>query len=94
MNGLVAVGGLWCYNMSMRTEKEIENLLVVYAVEGYAHKHNMTPLETLRVFKKYGVYADIRRCYRTLHTQSLDESVYFAEDNLAAKTKNDTISRD
>jgi hypothetical protein len=62
-----------------------ENLLIVYAVEGYAHRHNMTTQETLKLFREYGVTTAIRQCYGTLHTQDYDETVYFAEDFIAAR---------
>ncbi|MHB9291206.1 hypothetical protein Holit_00278 [Hollandina sp. SP2] len=62
-----------------------ENLLIVYAVEGYARRHNMTSRETLALFREYGVTAAIRRCYGTLHTQDYDETVYFAEDFIGAR---------
>jgi hypothetical protein len=41
-----------------------ENLLIVYAVEGYARRHNMTTQETLKLFREYGVTNAIRKCYR------------------------------
>jgi hypothetical protein len=64
-----------------------ENLLIVYAVEGYAHRHNMTTRETFKLFGEYGVTTAIRQCYGTLHTQDPDETVYFCEDVLAWKQK-------
>jgi hypothetical protein len=62
-----------------------ENLLIVCAVEGYAHRHNMTTQETLKLFREYGVTGAIRQCYSTLHTQDIDETVYFAEDYIEAR---------
>jgi hypothetical protein len=32
-----------------------ENLLIVCAAEGYAHRHNMKTSETLKLFREYGV---------------------------------------
>jgi hypothetical protein len=64
-----------------------ENLLIVCAVEGYAHWHNITTQETLKLFREYGVTGAIRQCYGTLHTQDIDETVYFAEDYLEARRK-------
>jgi hypothetical protein len=64
-----------------------ENLLIVYAVEGYAHRHNMTTRETLKLFREYGVTNAIRKCYNGLHTQDYDEAVYFAEDFIEARKK-------
>jgi hypothetical protein len=64
-----------------------ENLLIVYAVEGYAHRYNMTTREAYHIFMKHGITADIRKRYGTLHTQDPDETVYFCEDVLAWKQK-------
>ena len=66
---------------------EDENLLIVCAVEGYAHRHNITTRETLKLFREYGVTGAIRQCYDTLHTQDIDETVYFAEDYIEARRK-------
>ena len=64
-----------------------KNLLVVCAVEGYAHRHNMKTSETLKLFREHGVTDAIRRGYGVLHTQDLDETVYFAEDYIEARRK-------
>jgi hypothetical protein len=65
-----------------------ENLLIVYAVEGYAHRHNMTTQEAYNIFIKHGIAADNRKHYGALHTQDPDETVYFCEyDVLAWKQK-------
>jgi hypothetical protein len=64
-----------------------ENLLIVCAVEGCARRHNMTPQATLKLFREYGVTGAIRQCYGTLHTQDIDETVYFAEDYIEARRK-------
>jgi hypothetical protein len=64
-----------------------ENLLVICAVEGYARRHGMTSKETLRLFREYGVTKAIRQCYGGLHTQDIDETVYFAEDYIEARKK-------
>ena len=66
---------------------EDEKLLIVCAVEGYAHRHNLTTLETLKLFRKYGVTGAIRQYYSTLHTQDIDETVYFAEDYIEVRRK-------
>ena len=66
---------------------EDENLLIVCAVEGYAHRHGITTRETLKLFREYGVTGAIRQCYDTLHTQDIDETVYFAEDYIEARRK-------
>jgi hypothetical protein len=31
-----------------------ENLLIICAVEGYAHQHNMTTKEASKLFRNYG----------------------------------------
>jgi hypothetical protein len=64
-----------------------ENLLIVCAVEGYAHRHNMTTQETLKLFRGYGLTDTIRQCYSGLHTQDIDETIYFAEDYIEALRK-------
>jgi hypothetical protein len=72
---------------TMIEAEQDKNLLVVCAVEGYAHRHNMTTGETLKLFMEYGVTNAIRQCYGTLHTQDIDETVYFAEDYIEARRK-------
>jgi hypothetical protein len=47
----------------------------------------MTTQETLKLFREYGVTGAIRQCYGTLHTQDIDETVYFAEDYIEARRK-------
>ncbi|MDR1264029.1 MAG: DUF3791 domain-containing protein [Propionibacteriaceae bacterium] len=60
-----------------------ENLLVVAAVEGYSRRHHVPARETIQTFARQGLLRLIRDNYPVLHTQSLDESVAFAEDVLA-----------
>ena len=60
-----------------------ENLLVVAAVEGYSRRHRMPARETIALLTRHGLMNLVRSNYRTLHTQSLDESVEFVEDVLA-----------
>jgi len=64
-----------------------KNLMVVAAAEGYAVRHDMPTQSAFALLSKYGVTEAIRRHYNTLHTQSLDESVYFAEDMMKWKTE-------
>jgi hypothetical protein len=64
-----------------------ENLMLVVAVEGYSHKHNISPQDTLALFVQNGVNRLIRRNYGALHTQSFDEPLLFAEDVLARERK-------
>jgi hypothetical protein len=62
-----------------------KNLMVVAATEGYACRHDMPTSAAFALLSKYGVTDAIRQNYNALHTQSLDESVYFAEDMLKWK---------
>jgi hypothetical protein len=64
-----------------------KNLMVVAATEGYADRHDMPASSALALLSKHGVTDAIRQNYNTLHTQSLDECVYFAEDMLKWKTE-------
>ena len=62
-----------------------QNLMLVYAVEGYSQRHNLPEKEVISLFRKYGINDLIRKNYNALHTQDLDESISFAEDVLAWK---------
>jgi len=64
-----------------------ENLMIVVAVEEYSHKYKLTPQDALSLFMQNGIHNLIRKNYEALHTQSLEESFYFAEDVLARKLK-------
>jgi hypothetical protein len=66
-------------------QKRDENLMLVSAVELYANKYNMPTIVALNLFNEYGINTLIRHHYNALHTQSLDESFYFAEDILKRK---------
>ena len=68
----------------MEIERD-QNLMVVYAVEGYSHQHNMSVKDVIILFRKHGIYQLIRKNYNALHTQNLDECVSFAEDVLLRK---------
>ena len=67
----------------MDEESREENLLVVAAVEGYSRRHRVPARNTIKLFSHKGLLDLIRDNYPTLHTQSLEESVSFAEDVLA-----------
>jgi len=69
-----------------QTERD-ENLMIVVAVEGYSHKHKISPQDTLSLFMRYDVDKLIRRNYGALHTQAFDEPLLFAEDILARNPK-------
>jgi hypothetical protein len=62
-----------------------QNLMLVYAVEGYSHRHNLHEKEVITLFRKHGINNLIRKNYNALHTQGLDESISFAEDVLSWK---------
>ncbi len=68
------------------TERD-ENLMIVIAVEGYSHKHKISPQDTLSLFMRNDINRLIRKNYGALHTQSFDEPLLFAEDVLARKQK-------
>jgi hypothetical protein len=53
------------------------NLMLVYAVEGYAGKHGIPEKEALSVFRQYGINEYFRKYYGVLHTQDFDEDVFF-----------------
>jgi hypothetical protein len=62
-----------------------QNLMLVYAVEGYSQRHNIPEKDTISLFRKHGINQLLRKNYKALHTQDLDESISFAEDVLAWK---------
>ena len=62
-----------------------QNLMLVYAVEGYSQRHNLPEKEVISLFRKYGITDLIRKNYSALHTQDLDESISFVEDILSWK---------
>ena len=62
-----------------------QNLMLVYAVEGYSQRHNVPEKDVIVLFRKYGINQLIRKNYNALHTQDFDESISFAEDVLSWK---------
>jgi hypothetical protein len=64
-----------------------ENLMIVVAVEEYSQKYKLTPQDVLSLFMQNDIHNLIRKNYEALHTQSLEESFYFAEDVLVRKLK-------
>ena len=64
-----------------------QNLMLVYAVEGYSYKHNLPVKDVITLFRKCGINQLIQKNYNALHTQDLEESVSFAEDILALEQK-------
>jgi hypothetical protein len=68
------------------TEKDHdENLLIVAAVEGYSHLHGISASKAFDLLDEQGVLALVRKNYKALHTQSLDETVGFVEDVMVRK---------
>ena len=67
----------------MTHREKDENLMIVSAVIGYALKHGIDTADAFDIFQKHEVFGKIRACYDVLHTQSMDESLYFAEDVLS-----------
>ena len=66
------------------TERD-QNLMIVYAIEGYSWRHNLPEKDVMTLFRKHGINDLIRKNYNALHTQDLDESISFAEDVLTWK---------
>ena len=64
-----------------------ENLMIVTAVEGYSFKQNMNEKDVFELFSRHDIFNLLRSQYDTLHTQSLDESISFAEDVLSRAAK-------
>jgi len=64
-----------------------ENLMLVVAVEEYSHKYKLAPQDALSLFVQNDIHKLIRKNYKALSTQSLEEGFYFAEDVLARKSK-------
>ena len=62
-----------------------QNLMLVYAVEGYSQQHNIPEKDVILLFRKYGINNLLRENYNALHTQGLDEGISFAEDVLSWK---------
>ena len=69
--------------LTLSSRKRDENLMVVTAVEGYSFEHGMGEKEVFDLFSRHNIFNLLRSQYDTLHTQSLDESVSFAEDVLS-----------
>lgn len=68
-----------------RSERD-QNLIVVEAIEGYAFCHKLVPRNVYELFLKNGIIHLLRTQYRALHTQSLEESIYFVEEVLRRKS--------
>jgi hypothetical protein len=66
--------------------EHIQNLILVAAVDGYARKHNISPIEAFDIFEHYGLFEILRDNYETLHTQELFEGARFADDYIVRHT--------
>ena len=67
--------------MDFQNQTEMDkNLLVVTAIQGYAENHHISESEAYEKFSKHDMLNLIRSQYEALHTQSLEETVDFAED--------------
>ena len=62
-----------------------QNLMLVYAVEGYSQRHNIPEKDVVLLFRENKINDLIRKNYNALHTQDMDESISFAEDILSWK---------
>jgi hypothetical protein len=71
----------------LTADEHDQNLMLVYAVEGYSQRHNLPEKDVMEQKKKHGISQIIRDNYHALHTQDLDESISFAEDVLSWKQK-------
>ena len=63
-----------------------QNLMIVYAVEGYAQNHAIPEKDAFLLFQKHGINQLIRKNYNALHTQGFEEGISFAEDVLSWKS--------
>lgn len=62
------------------TERErIENFILTAAIDGYASMHGISLLETVDLFKRFGVFGLLRDNYATLCTQAPCEGAAFAD---------------
>ncbi len=67
--------------MSDKWLDEIDkNLLVVTAVEGYAHNHNIEAKTAYETLSNHNLISLVREQYDVLHTQPIEETVSFVED--------------
>jgi hypothetical protein len=57
-----------------------QNLILVAALDRYAHVHGLSAVEAFDVFAQHGVFDVLRENYATLHTRDLFEGAAFAED--------------
>ena len=67
----------------MSQRERMQNLIIVAAVDGYAHAHGISALDAFDIFQRHDLFKVLRDNYETLHTQSLDESARFADDYIS-----------
>jgi hypothetical protein len=60
--------------------------MVVAAIEGYSMKYGIEARATYDLFRRHDLINLLRSSYPVLHTQSIDESLSFAEDVLARQS--------
>ena len=64
-----------------------ENLMITAATELYAAKYGLSTEEAFALFRQNGINLLIRKHYKALHTQPLDESFRFADDIIKRLSK-------
>jgi hypothetical protein len=69
----------------MTQREKDQNLMIVAAVESYSLKHGIEAPAAYALFRNNSLFEMIRNCYEVLHTQSIDESLAFAEDVLSRR---------
>jgi hypothetical protein len=74
-------------NKDSETTEQDKNLMLVYATECYAKRNFLTERETWLLFEKYQIPDAIRKFYNVLHTQDLDEVVFFVDDVISNRNK-------
>jgi len=68
-----------------------ENLMIVFATEMFAKKHNIPTSAAFDFMQQAGLNNLIRQHYNALHTQPLEEAYYFVEDILSNRKKQVTL---
>ncbi|MDF1548414.1 MAG: DUF3791 domain-containing protein [Bacteroidales bacterium] len=68
-----------------------KQFFILFSLEAYRNKHEMTGNEVYVVFKDYNVFDFLQSSYDLLHTQSIDYVV--AEIDEYIKSKNEAVSQ-
>ncbi|MDR0537451.1 MAG: DUF3791 domain-containing protein [Tannerellaceae bacterium] len=66
----------------MTEQQKDENLMIIVAAEQYAMKYGISTSEAFELLRENEIHTLIRKHYNALHTQPLDESLYFADNVL------------